>query len=95
MARIGFSGPAPAKVSRGRVDTGPIAGGGTAVIPVALAPEMLDLNFTATATVQDSAGDLRVLAVTGTTTSSATVLLSNADTLNAASGVLHVLAVHD
>lgn len=95
MARIGVSGSSASAVSKGRAATGSIAGGATLSKSVTFAPAMVDLNFTATATVEDAAGDLRVLAVTGKTTTSATVLLSNADTLNAASGVVHVLAVHD
>lgn len=82
-------------VSRGRGATPSVAGGGTVTVTVTFAPAMADLDFTATATVEDAAGDLRVLAVTGKTSSSATVLLSNADALNAAAGVVHVLAVHD
>lgn len=72
-----------------------MAGGGAATLAVSFDPAMPDLNFTATATVEDAAADLRVLAVTGKTTSSVTVTVSNTDTLNVASGVLHVLAVKD
>lgn len=64
-------------------------------LAVTFAPAMSDLNFTASAAVEDSAGDLRVLAVTAKTASSVTVLVSNTDSLNAASGTVHVLAVRD
>lgn len=95
MSRLGVAGPGSASVSRGRRVTGVVAGSGTVTLSVPFSPAMADLDFTASATVEDVAGDLRVLAVTAKTVSSVTVLLGNADALNAASGTVHVLAVHD
>lgn len=95
MARLGVSGPSSTAVSKGRASTGSVAGGGTASVVVTISPPMADLSFTGSATMEDVAGDLRAVAVTAKTASSVTVLVSNSDALNAASGTVHVLAAHD
>ena len=95
MPRIGVSAGSGTRVSHGRATTGSVAGGGSASVVVTIAPTMADTNYTASAAVQDAANDLRILAVTAKTTSSVTVAVSNSDAINAATGTVNVLAVHD
>ena len=95
MASISLRGAAGSAVSRGRASTGSIPGAGTATVVVPFSPAMADTAYTASVTVEDTSGDLRVAVVTAKTTTSVSVLVLNSDTLNAASGTLHVLAVHD
>lgn len=95
MPRIGVSSGSGTRVSHGRVTTGSIAGGGSGSITVTFAPVMADTNYTVAVTVENAANDLRVLVVTAKTASSVTVAVSNSDAINAATGTVHVLAVHD
>jgi hypothetical protein len=93
MIRAGVS--TGSRVSHGRASTGTVAASGAASVAVAISPAMADTSYTVSATVENAAADLRVSCVTAKTASSVTVLVSNSDALNSASGTVHVLAIHD
>lgn len=84
-------------VRTGRASTGSLAGGASASIAVPFPVAFADTNYTASATVAEgTAGDsLRVLKILSQTAGSVTVLVINQDTLNARTGAVHVLAIHD
>lgn len=95
MPRIGVTAGSGSRVSHGRATTGSVVGGGSGSITVTFAPVMADTSYTVAVAMENSANDLRVLAVTAKTASSVTVTVSNSDAINAATGTVHVLAVHD
>jgi hypothetical protein len=80
-----------------RASTGAVGASGTASVVVNLPAAFGDTNFTAVASVEDDGGGdtLRVRRITARTAGSVTVLVSNSDALNAQTGTVHVLAVHD
>lgn len=91
-----MGGGAAAQTRTARVTTGAIAGGGSANVTVNFAA-FSDTNFTVSAEVEElTAGDsLRIRKVLSRTASSVTVLVANQDTLNARTGTVHILAIHD
>ena len=95
MARLGVSGSSQAIVSHGRAATGSVLGAANATVAVTLVPPMADTDFTVSAAVLDAANNLRVLNVVSQTASTVTVRVNNSDAINAASGTVNVLAVHD
>lgn len=80
-----------------RVSTGSVAGGASVNVTAPFAVPFVDTNYTVTAAVEEgTAGDnLRVRKVLSRATNSVTVLVANSDTLNARTGTVHVLAIHD
>lgn len=91
-----MGGGAVAQTRTARVTTGSIAGSGSANVTVNFAA-FSDTNFTVSAEVEEAtAGDsLRIRKVLSRTAGSVTVLVANQDTLNARTGTVHVLAIHD
>lgn len=91
-----MGGGSRGKIRTARASTGSVAGGGTANVTVNF-DAFADTNFTASATVDEgTAGDsLRVLKVLSRMAGSVTVLVVNQDALNARTGTVHVLAIHD
>lgn len=80
-----------------RVSTGSVAGGASVNVVVPFAAPFADTNYAVSAAVEEgTAGDsLRVRKVLSRAAGSVTVLVANSDTLNARTGTVHVLAIHD
>jgi hypothetical protein len=81
-------------VRHARAATGSIAGGATATVPVSFSG-FADTNYTASAEVEDSNGELQVRGITARTASSVTVRVANLNTLTARTGTVHLIAIHD
>lgn len=82
-------------VRRVRVTTGAIAAGATADVVCAFAA-FADLSYTAPMPgIEDASGSLRVDAIVARAVGSITARVRNTDGINARTGTLHVLAVHD
>lgn len=90
-----------AKVSGGllqtkRQTTGSVPAGGTADVVVTWPTAFTDANYTAPLpAVVDAANDLVVDRLVAQAAASITVRVRNTDTLNAATGTLHAIALHD
>lgn len=80
-----------------RVTTGSVAGGGSVDVTVTWPTPFADSNYTAVASIEEgTAGDsLRVRKVVSRAAGSVTVLVANSDALNARTGIVHVIAIHD
>lgn len=80
-----------------RVATGSLPAASSTNVTVTFPTAFTDTNYTLVAAVEDSssADGLRVLKIVSRTTTGVVVRVQNADTLNARSGTLHILAFKD
>lgn len=80
----------------GRVSTGSIAAASSADVTLTFGgTAFADTNYTATATVDESTGLLQVTAIKTKNAGSIVVTVKNLDTVNALTGTLNVVAIHD
>lgn len=81
-----------------RVTTGAIAGGATADVTLTWTTAFADANYTVTAEVVEGTAAMNTLTVrkiVSVTAAAVVVRVENQDGLNARTGTLHVIAIHD
>lgn len=86
----------PGKIRVQRLTTGSVGGGATKDVVVNWSPVFVDNNYTVVTAVVSPNNRLRVVRLPLTPLAgSATTRVINDDTLNAETGTIHAIAIHD